>query len=700
MMEQIQRTTAGNTFFVQELIRSLVEAEEVMTRTLDGWRVDEQALAEVGLPDSIRQVIWRRLERLTPDAQLVLRWAAVVGVVFWEGVLEQVGQVSLEQVRAALSEGLEQEVVILRDETAFVGEREYLFAKPVIQEVSYTGLPTQERSRLHQQVADWLIAHSDEHTNLHLGLIADHLEGAGQIEQAVVYLQRAGEQAAAQFANAEAIGYFSRAFDLTPEDDLEVCYDLLLAREKVHNLRGAREAQYRDLVALKELARALDDTSTGSGQAARQSEVALRHTYYAEATGDYPAAIAAAQQVIRLSRATKNAHCEAVGYRQWGYILWRQGEYALAQSCLERALNLAQALEARDVEANCLHALGNVTNVQGNLSGDMAYQERALHIFREIGDRQGEGVVLNALGAVSDEQGNFVEAKAYHELALPIFREIGYRRYEGLMLRNLGFVCAYLGDYAQANIYNNQALPIFREIGDRGGEGLVLGNLGNAYRDQGDPAKARTFYEQSLQIFREIGDRSRESQKLYDLSLLLHQIGDNVAAREYSQQALSITQEIGDRRNQGYALTNLAHALVGLGRLVEAAEYYWEALEMRREMGQPHLVLESLAGLAHISLDKNDLRQASDYVEEILCYLKTNTLDGTDEPFCIYLTCYRALQACQDARAQAVLETAYQWLQERAAKITDDELRRSLLENVTAHSEIIFEYNQSIPKEA
>ena len=64
---------------------------------------------------------------------------------------------------------------------------------------------------------------------------------------------------------------------------------------------------------------------------------------------------------------------------------------------------------------------------------------------------------------------------------------------------------------------------------------------------------------------------------------------------------------------------------------------------------------------------------------------------GSTMPLRIYLTCYQVLQANDDPRADRVLITAYDLLQERAAKIDDELLRRSYLENVAAHREIVEE---------
>jgi tetratricopeptide (TPR) repeat protein len=177
---------------------------------------------------------------------------------------------------------------------------------------------------------------------------------------------------------------------------------------------------------------------------------------------------------------------------------------------------------------------------------------------------------------------------------------------------------------------------------------------------------------------------------LSSLGLLSHRRGDDQAAYEYDQQALHIAQELGERRLMGYVLCRLGYALMGLGRLAEAADAYWQALTLRREMGQPNLAMEPLAGLARVALAQGDLPQARRHVAEILDYLETGSLGGTDEPFQVYLACYRVLCAArEDSLAQAILNKTYQLLQEWATRISDEGLRRSFLENVAAHREIV-----------
>ncbi|MEW6094420.1 MAG: AAA family ATPase, partial [Chloroflexota bacterium] len=695
LQERVQQATEGNAFFVQELIRSLAEEGVVLLRTVSGWQVDHAALRAARLPESIRQVVWRRLEQLTATTRQVLRSAAVMGSVFWEGGVRAIGQVSRAQVRVALREGLEQELIREREESAFAGEREYLFASPTVREVAYESTSQEERRETHSRVAAWLMGCSDEEINEHLGLLAGHLEGAGLTEQAVTYLHRAGEQAAAQFANAEAIAYFSRALDLTPVDESARRYTLLLAREKVYDVRGEREPQSRDLAALEKLADILADDR-------RRAEVALRRANLADMTGDNPAAIAAAQEAITLAQAARDVYLEALSHQQWGRGLDHSKEPTPARSQYEQALALARAGQSsasaveplRLVEAACLSFFGLDAFCKADYATAQTYSEEALRIYRELGDRRGELLAVNCLGAAicetqriqSGARGYLKALQDHFKQVLFLAHEVGDRSRESMNLNNMGHTFLLGGDYEQAKNYSKQAFDMAYEIGFPLVQGLALGSLGFIFDRLGDYAQAQEHLEKSLSILREIDQHGSEGHVLANLGLLFHHLGDNQAAWECSQQALHIFQEVGSV-NQGLPLTNLGHALVGLGNLAEAADAYRQALAKWRDMKQYETAMEPLAGLARVALAQGDLAQAQTQVEEILSHLEINTLDGTDQPFLVYLTCYRVLLANQDPRAQAILATSYRLLQEQAAKITDEVMRSTFLEKVLVNRE-------------
>lgn len=697
LADLIRSRAGGNPFYAEELVFALrdqsllrLEPEDGHTRCIVS---PELSGATQTLPDTVQGLVLARIDRLSPERQLPLKVGAVIGRTF-----------SYQTLRYTLHRHAAIDDVVLRSHLEALAvldvvpldtpepELAYVFEHSITQEVAYQTLLFSQRRRLHQTVAAWYEDTFGEEALIpYYPLLVHHYHHAGVAERERVYARLAGEQAAAHFANAEAVRYLGRALELTGPEAVSERFTLLLSREQVYDLQGEREAQRRDLDDLASLAGRLDDV-------ARQAEVALRRANYAEVTGDYPAAIAAARRAIDLvdrewtgpepERAVEAVRLRAAGYMQWGRALWRQGDYEGARPPLEQSLSLARSASLRHLEAEALRNLGILSLDQGDYAQAQRRFEPALEICRQIGDRQGEGWALSNLGLVYDLRGDFAQATAYYGWALENCRQIGDRRGEANALSNLGVVAAIRGDYAAAKGYFEQALLICREIGDRQGESMALNNLGFASAEQGDYPAAKAYFEQVLQIFQQLGERRNEAMVWSNLGLLAHHLGDNHTACLQSERALSIAQELGDRPTEAEALTHLGHALVALGRLEEAGRAYRRAREVRQELGEQNLAVESLAGLVRVALARGDLDEARRGVEETLAFLDENTLDGTEEPFRVYLTCYRALEELDDPRAGDLLATAYRQLQERAGQISDEATRRAFLENVEAHREI------------
>jgi adenylate cyclase len=643
--------TDGHPLFTIELLRDMQERGDLVRDERSRW-IEGPALDWDELPARVEGVIEERIGRLEAELRETLAVGSVEGEQF---TAEVVARVRATEARGLIRR-LSVELVKQHRLVSGLGVRRveghrlslYGFQHNLFQKYLYGELDEAERVYLHEDVATVLEDLYGDRVDEIAVQLARHFVEAGVQDKAVHYLRLAGEQAAARFAHAEAETYLSRALDLASADDLETRYALARARERVYDVQGERELQKQDLEALTNLAEALDDDQA-------RAEVELRRAQYAQVRGDYPATIAAAQATIPLARAAQDERSEAGAYQQWGVALWRQGEYQAAQVRLEHAVRLHRAVQ----------------------------------------DRYGEGVVLNNLGIVTHLQGDSATARTYLEQALQLRREIGDRRGQGSTLNNLGAIIRQQEDYAAARIYYEQALLIQRESGFRYSEAITLGNLGALSTRLGDYDRARSHFEQSLSIHREISDRQGESVELAHLGSLYGQLGAHEAARECSQQALLIAREVGNRRVEGYALGFLADSLVELGLLDEATTTYQQALALWRELGSAPLALEPLGGLARASLARDDPAQAQAYVEEILSALDESALRESDQALYAYLDCYRVLRALADPRADSILRTAHELLQARAARITDAELRRSFLEAIPAHEEIVREFEAS-----
>jgi tetratricopeptide (TPR) repeat protein len=303
-----------------------------------------------------------------------------------------------------------------------------------------------------------------------------------------------------------------------------------------------------------------------------------------------------------------------------------------------------------------------------------------------------EADCLKVLGRISYWKADVAARRAYHEESMRIYQEIGDLRQESIVRYLLAITALDQGDYDEGRVHHTRVVAGLREVGDRWEEVFTLAFPGLVHHALGNYDAARPHYEQYLRGCRETGDERGVALALRLLSLLSHHVGDNKAAQEFAEQALQMFRDQEVVRWQGSALTLLGHALVGLARLDEARGAYRQAVDLLGELARSWDILEALAGLARVCLAQGDLEQAQTHVEEILRYLETGTLDGVDEPIRVYLTCYRVLHANGDPRADDILEEGYRFLQERAAKISDEKERRSYLENVAANNEIVEEW--------
>jgi predicted ATPase/DNA-binding SARP family transcriptional activator/Flp pilus assembly protein TadD len=374
------------------------------------------------------------------------------------------------------------------------------------------------------------------------------------------------------------------------------------------------------------------------------------------------------------------------------------GECTEARAYYEQVLDISRQIGDSSLRGAALHNLARVCHVQGDYLQSGAYLEEAMRIWHHIGDRQNEAMSIFHFGYFAIDEGLYIKAQVLCRQALSIFREIGTRYGEDLALVALGQLACQQGSYVEAIKHLRQALSVSRQIGNQMAESWALNQLGDVYTATGNYVQSRIHLEQALSIASEIGDKGDECDILASLMLLANCLKDGKAAQEAGQRALLLAKKMGNRPGQAYVLTLQGQAFEHLGQLEEAMKSYQQAFALRQELGLSNLTTEPLAGLARVALAQGLLPQARVWVEDILPHLKSGILAGTDDPFMIYLTCYHVLHKSHDPRGQEILFVAHDLLQKQAARMDDKELRRTFLENVAAHREIIelVGYNEDV----
>ena len=203
--EAILEKGQGNPFFLEEILRSLIDSGAVFQQ--DGaWRVRPDIESRV-VPDSIQSVILSRVDQVEDKPKSVLQLASVIGPLVPRSVLAHLSK-SPDELEPALSV-LEDRELIYRERV--VPEEEYRFKHVMTQETVYRSLSRRRRSALHQQVAEAIELLNAGALEARAEQLAFHYDKSASDAKAIEYLHKAGEKSQRAYLNDEAIRYFERA---------------------------------------------------------------------------------------------------------------------------------------------------------------------------------------------------------------------------------------------------------------------------------------------------------------------------------------------------------------------------------------------------------------------------------------------------------------------------------------------------------
>ena len=266
----IHARAEGNPLFVEELAYVLRDSGQLLVDNEEcRLAVPAESFARTKLPDTIEGLVTSRVDKLGAKQQLVLKVASVVGRHFPVGLVRDVYPV--EEHRSEISEmlvPLERLDVIRRDVGA--AAESYAFKHALTQEAVYNLMLFSQRRGLHRLVAEWHEQHGSHGENTgHLELLAHHWIAAEDWPRSVDYLEQAGAQALATYANKEAVEFYQQARSMSRQHHLTIVadrvgqweMDLAEAQFRLGNLEACR---HHGRLALKVLKRPVARTIVGT----------------------------------------------------------------------------------------------------------------------------------------------------------------------------------------------------------------------------------------------------------------------------------------------------------------------------------------------------------------------------------------------------------------------------------------------------
>ena len=203
----------GNPFFLEELLRSLLDAGVIILE--EDRVVVARPLESVDVPETLQGVLMARIDRLAPEKKRTLQNASVIGRVFQQQVL-----IHLYNENGDTKKRLDDSLIELqrREFIQFAAEqssedREYIFKHAITHDVAYNSLLKARRKELHKLAAEAIEALFPDRLDELSATLGYHFARAEGHEKAIRYLRTAGQRAEATFANSEALAFYRLALE-------------------------------------------------------------------------------------------------------------------------------------------------------------------------------------------------------------------------------------------------------------------------------------------------------------------------------------------------------------------------------------------------------------------------------------------------------------------------------------------------------
>jgi len=459
IVARVVERAGGNAFYLEELIRAISQGKGD------------------ALPPTVVAIVQSRLETLETPVRRVLRAGSVFGEVFWRGAVQALigGEDAGLELRGALAELVEREVIAARGQGAFPDEDEYIFRHAFLREAAYAMLTPDDRTLGHQLAAKWLAKAGEREAMV----IADHFERGGEPASAIEWYARAAEQALAGNDLEGAIARAERG--IASGATGEALGSLKLLEADAHRWRGTvLEAGACANEAMPLLPYGSRRWCTAAGHVAAM--------YGEEGRADDIESIGNMLSALESVPEARGAQAIALG-RTSVYLL-HAGRPEASARYLDRMNDVGRTVEDPAASAVLLWTRAVCTGYAGDLRRFLEYTQQAVERFDEVGDVRGASSQRVNIGNAYKELGMYDRAVTQLREALAGAERLGLHINVALASQNLGFALGQLGILEEAQRIESRSVELLVRFGNRRMEGVSRSYLAMMLAKAGDFARA------------------------------------------------------------------------------------------------------------------------------------------------------------------------------------------------------------------
>lgn len=561
----ILKKSEGNPFFVEEVIRSLLD-QKLVVRSDGHWRAEKE-ITKIDIPDTLTGVITARLDRLDEDARRTAQTAAVVGREFEYDILAEISDTP-DVVAPSLAILQQRELVRSKSAQTF---HSYLFKHALTQETAENTLLKSKRTLLHKRVAETL-----EHVAPGaINDIARHFKEGGELARALPYYIAAGGRALQSFAVPEAVEAFTQAVEVAKAGD-----NTALARRAFEGLANALAFSSR-----------LDD------------------------------ALKLYQQMFDWGQAHNDGAMAVSALNKTAWLLgMRKGEFAGAEAKIKEAEELAKQVRDKAGLSEAYTMRCMVCMSQADFDGTVYYMQESVNIGRELQSQEQTVFGLTHIASAQMSMADFTASYRTGQEAMPLALEIGDRLHEAdLLVDSFGYYYLTQGEIDRAIESLSQGVEMAVKIN---GVITIVGGgyaLGLLALERGEFERARREFERA----RQYAEPLREHMTMMYICALAPlggvdiEISPMLAERGHAarEETLALLDTPTGPPGGGSAYPDLGFAELRVGNLEHARELFTKGLQvpsLMRVLMRPR----SLCGMALVESARGNRAEAEKYVRE------------------------------------------------------------------------------------
>lgn len=462
----IHQRTDGNPLFMVNVLDDLV-MQAVIVEQEGHWQLT-RALAEVdvGVPESVRQMLSKRIDRLSHDEQRVLEAASVVGVEFSTAAVAAGLAVDVVQVEE-WCEDLARHNQFLRP--SGVGEwpdgtvaAQYAFTHALYRHALYQRVTGARRARFHQRIGERAETGYGERAGEQAAELAMHFEQGRDYPRAVTYVQQAAENAIRRSAFPEAITHLTKGLELLnhwPDTPARTRQELSLHITVIGPLMALKGESSPELervyAQIGKLSRQLGETTQSFWVL---TGLCLLHLFRGELR---PAYDLGEQMLVFARQRAEPVFLLWAQYTLGATLLYR-GDLGAARSRLEEALVLYEAQQhpryLADPKVGCLGLLALTRCGLGYVDQALPHSVESLALARAAGSPYGIAVALTAGAGCHILRRDSAAAEQWAEELITLAREHGLTQYQAQGVLHRGGALVERGEIEEGIAQMRQGL--------------------------------------------------------------------------------------------------------------------------------------------------------------------------------------------------------------------------------------------------